>query len=97
MPKVVGIRFHGTGKTYHFDPGSHDLHKGDAVIVETSQGIEFGIVSDDTIELPEEKLAAPLKTILRLADADDLIAMNENHKKKRSVPDLSGEDRDTRS
>ena len=43
MPKVVGIRFHGTGKAYHFDPGEHLLHQGDAVIVETVQGIELGV------------------------------------------------------
>lgn len=96
MPKVVGIRFHGTGKTYHFDPGSHDLHKGDAVIVETSQGIEFGIVSDDTIELPEEKLAAPLKTILRLADADDLIRYDENTQKEKEAFQICQEKIETR-
>ena len=44
MPKVVGIRFHGAGKAYHFSPGEHTLHQGDAVIVETVQGIELGIV-----------------------------------------------------
>ncbi len=85
MLKVVGVRFHGTGKTYHFDPGSLDLHKGDAVIVETSQGIEFGVVSDDVIDIPEDKLAAPLKPILRVADADDLIRYDENTRKEKEA------------
>jgi cell fate regulator YaaT (PSP1 superfamily) len=78
MPKVVGIRFHGTGKAYQFDPGNHPLHLGDAVIVETSQGVEFGLVADEIIELPQEKLVAPLKGILRLATAEDLAQYEAN-------------------
>ena len=71
MPKVVGIRFRGTGKAYHFDPGELKLHKGDSVIVETVQGIELGTVADEAIEIPEDKLVAPLKPILRQATGED--------------------------
>jgi len=82
MPKVVGVRFHGTGKAYHFDPLAFTLHQSDAVIVETVQGIELGIVSDEIIDLPEEKLVAPLKPILRVATAEDLEHYEENRKKE---------------
>jgi cell fate regulator YaaT (PSP1 superfamily) len=82
MPKVVGIRFHGTGKAYHFDPGHHTLHLGDAVIVETVQGIELGIVSEETIEIPAEKLVAPLKEIMRVATAPDLAQFEANRIKE---------------
>jgi cell fate regulator YaaT (PSP1 superfamily) len=82
MPKVVGIRFHGTGKAYHFDPGENMLHQGDAVIVETVQGIELGIVADEIIDLPTEKLVAPLKGILRVATPDDMIQFEANKVKE---------------
>lgn len=72
MPKVVGIRFHGNGKAYHFSPGGHVLHLSDAVIVETVQGVELGIVAEEAIDLPDEKLVAPLKEILRIATEADL-------------------------
>jgi cell fate regulator YaaT (PSP1 superfamily) len=85
MPKVVGVRFHGTGKAYHFDPGSFTLHSGDAVIVETTQGIELGIVAEEAIEIPDEKLFAPLKTIIRVADTDDLIRFEENNQKEKEA------------
>ncbi|NCC47496.1 MAG: stage 0 sporulation protein [Clostridia bacterium] len=78
MPKVVGVRFHGTGKAYHFDPGEFRLHRGDAVIVETAQGIDLGIVAEEVIDLPDEKLNAPLKAITRIADDDDLRHFEEN-------------------
>jgi cell fate regulator YaaT (PSP1 superfamily) len=82
MPKVVGIRFHGTGKAYHFDPGDYQLHLGDSVIVETSQGVELGLVADEAIDLPAEKLAAPLKGILRIATEDDLAQFEANRVKE---------------
>ena len=72
MSKVVGIRFHGTGKAYHFGPGDFVLHQGGMVIVETSQGVEIGQVVEEVIELPENRLQAPLKNILRIADENDL-------------------------
>ncbi len=82
MPKVVGVRFHGTGKAYHFDPGDYLLHQGDSVIVETVQGMELGIIADEAIDLPEEKLVAPLKGILRVATAEDLEKYEENKLKE---------------
>ena len=85
MPRVVGIRFHGTGKAYHFDPGEYTIHQGDSVIVETVQGIELGIVADEVIDLPPEKLVAPLKGILRLATDDDLAQFEANRVKEKEA------------
>jgi cell fate regulator YaaT (PSP1 superfamily) len=82
MPKVVGIRFHGAGKAYHFDPGQHPLHQGDTVIVETVQGIELGVVADEVIDLPESQLVAPLKGIMRVATAEDMAQFEANRLKE---------------
>ncbi|HEY5466317.1 MAG TPA: stage 0 sporulation family protein [Clostridia bacterium] len=82
MSKVVGIRFHGTGKAYHFGPGDFVLHQGGMVIVETSQGVEIGQVVEEVIELPENRLQAPLKNILRIADENDLKIHQENSRKE---------------
>jgi cell fate regulator YaaT (PSP1 superfamily) len=82
MPKVVGIRFHGTGKAYHFSPGELMLHQGDGVIVETVQGIELGFVADEIIDLPADKLVAPLKGILRFATTEDLAQYKANKVKE---------------
>lgn len=82
MPNVVGVRFHGAGKAYHFDPGSFALRQGDAVIVETVQGIELGIVADEILEIAEKQLVAPLKPVLRIADDEDLAHYEANCKKE---------------
>ncbi len=80
MPKVIGIRFREGGKSYHFDPGSLDLKRQDMVIVETSKGIEIGTVSEEIIDLPEDKIHQPLKTIIRIANDKDIAVDNENKK-----------------
>ena len=85
MPKVVGVRFHGTGKSYHFDPGEFSLQKGDAVIVETKQGIELGIVADEIREIAAERLHAPLKNVLRIADLADLDRFAENSQREKEA------------
>ncbi len=45
MGKTVGIRFKPGGKIYDFDCGAFVLQLGDAVIVETEQGLGFGTVA----------------------------------------------------
>ncbi|MDD2373904.1 MAG: hypothetical protein PWP10_2439 [Clostridiales bacterium] len=91
MPKVVSIRFHGAGKAYHFDPVDFELHQGDAVIVETVQGVELGIVADEIIEIPQDKLAAPLKPVLRPADDQDLAHYEENRQKESEAYKIASE------
>ncbi len=45
MAHIVGIRFHGGGKTYHFNASSvPEIKKGEYVIVETSRGQQLGQV-----------------------------------------------------
>ncbi len=85
MTKVIGIRFRGTGKTYHFDPGNLTLTKDDAVIVETNQGLAFGVVSEETRDVPEDQLAAPLRPVLRVANTDDLIRYDEFARKEEEA------------
>lgn len=85
MSKVVGIRFHGNGKAYHFDPGSYTLRQGDLVIVETSQGVEIGQIVEEAIEIPDHQLKAPLKSILRVADDNDRKIKAENEQKEQEA------------
>ena len=40
MVKVVGVKFKDTGKAYYFAPGELEPALGEAVIVETSRGLE---------------------------------------------------------
>ena len=45
MIKIVGVRFKPAGKIYDFDAGAFVLSNGTPVIVETEQGLGFGVVA----------------------------------------------------
>lgn len=72
MAVVAGIRFKKAGKVYYFDPTGVWPNPGDMVVVETVRGVELGETVTGAREIPDEKLNAPLKKILRLATPEDV-------------------------
>ena len=85
MKDIVGVRFKKPGKIYFFDPGYIQLKNGDKVIVETSAGEDIGEIAINKRSLPEEKLQAPLKKIIRIANAKDLKHDKENKEKEKKA------------
>ena len=79
MKIIIGVRFRQAGKIYYFDPGKEkeNITRGTRVIVETAKGVEMGTVVLPPTEMPEEKIVAPLKGIVRLATIED-----EEHEQK---------------
>ena len=85
MTEIVGIRFSPSGKIYYFSPNSLSLSLGDKVVVETAKGLEVGTVALANKKLPDEKISAPLKSILRrVTDADKLILQQNQRKEERA-------------
>jgi cell fate regulator YaaT (PSP1 superfamily) len=78
---VVGVRFKKAGKIYYFNPNDIEVKKEDNVIVETARGIEFGECVIGPKEIDESEIVAPLKSVLRVADAED-IARHEDNKSR---------------
>ncbi len=74
MPLVVGVRFKPVTKIYYFDPLPFEHFKlEDRVIVETSRGIELGIVAMASREVPKSDIKSKLKRVMRLATPVDLL------------------------
>ena len=91
MVKVIGVRFKTAGKVYYFDPDKFKLKIGDSVIVETARGLEFGTVTMEECEVPEEDIVSPLKKIIRIANEEDNRQHIENVKKKERAMQLCQE------
>ena len=72
MAEVVGVKFKEVGKVYYFSPDSKSFNKGDMVIVETSRGVECGEIAMENKEVPESEIMRPLKSIIRLANEEDI-------------------------
>ena len=71
MAMVVRVRFRRAGKFYDFDPNGLPLHTGTRVITETVRGVEMGECMSGVLDLPEERVTAPLRPILRIATETD--------------------------
>ncbi len=85
MAKIISVRFRDAGKVYYFSPGDRVVHKGSHVIVETSRGVEYGVVASEPMELPQEKLTKPVKEILRIANERDEEQEASNREKEKEA------------
>lgn len=85
MANIIGVRFKKPGKIYFFDPDNRQVEKGQYVIVETSMGMEYGEVVISNRKLPQEKIVAPLKKIIRIATPRDAKQNEENKKEEKEA------------
>ena len=80
MAKVVVVKFRNSCKPYYFSAGELVLEQGQGVIVDTAHGPEYATVLEGEREV--EELSAPLKPVIRLANAHDLDTMAKNDARK---------------
>lgn len=85
MANIIGVRFKKPGKIYFFDPDGKIVEKGQHVIVETAMGKEYGEVMIANRQLPDEKIVAPLKKIIRIATAKDKKQNDINKKDEKEA------------
>lgn len=85
MANIIGVRFRKAGKIYFFDPDGKQIEKGEHVIVETTMGMEYGEVVISNRQLPQEKIVAPLKKIIRVATSQDAKQNEENKKQEKEA------------
>ncbi|MBQ1172724.1 MAG: stage 0 sporulation family protein [Lachnospiraceae bacterium] len=85
MQKIIGVRFRTAGKVYFFNPKELFIKKGDHVIVETARGLEYGTVVSGIQEMEDEKIAQPLKAVLRVATAYDERQQADNVEKEKEA------------
>ena len=82
MTEVIGVKFKQDGRVYYFDPDKKTVTVGQYVIVETSRGIECGMVSEANHTVNDSKIVAPLKKVVRIANDKDISRMESNRKKE---------------
>jgi len=85
MATVIGVTFRRQCKVYFFDPIGLEIPKGEGVIVETAQGMEFGDVIMGNREMSDEKIVGTLKPIIRIATDDDRDQRALNEKNERDA------------
>ena len=88
MKYIVGVRFKKLGKIYFFNPRNLKVVKGDKVIVETAQGEEYGEVMIPNRLVEDEKILAPLKKVIRIANGKDHKHYEECIRKEKEAFDV---------
>ena len=82
MQTVIGVRFRNAGKLYYFNPGNLAMSAGNAVIVETSRGIEYAEVIVGPHQVQAVSLAQPLRRVVRVATQEDAAQHEANRQKE---------------
>ncbi len=72
MKKVVNLRFRDAGKVYKFTCDGMNLKLGDAVMVETSMGIDIAHVAEEPLEIDDSEVPEDILPVLRFANEKEL-------------------------
>lgn len=78
MIDIIGINIELFNTVYYFSPNKINLKKGDYVIVDTEQGIQFGKCVSSISKEKEENVVLPLKNVIRKATLDDIDINKKN-------------------
>ena len=81
--EVVDIQFRPGQKIYFFDPDGVTYVPGDHVIIDTARGAEFGICAGGNHTIQPKDVVAPLRKVLRKANAQDEKTITENRAKEK--------------
>lgn len=88
MSLFIGVRFKPLGKTYYYDPDGNEYSLKQKVIVPTERGVECGtIVTQKDIEQNTEEL----NKIIRMANEQDFVLLENNKLKETEAYDLFAE------
>ena len=80
--EVIGIRFRQAGKIYFFAPGNEKFRIGEAAIVDTARGPEYGEVVMLNRRIAERDVIQPLRPVLRRATKEDRERYESNREKE---------------
>ena len=86
--EVVDIQFRPGQKVYFFDPDGVTYENGDHVIIDTARGAEYGICVGGNHAIPPKDVVAPLRKVLRRANAQDEKTIIENRAKEKKAYDV---------
>lgn len=85
MIRIVAVKFRTAGKQYDFLCEGFELAPQDQVIVETDRGLSLGTVVAAPRECDPAQAPDKLKSVLRLATAEDIALAKESEAKEQTA------------
>ncbi len=83
MTEIIGVRFKSGGKVYYFNPNGVHVDVGQAVIIETSKGVEFADCVQSNTMIDEMELVSTLRPMLRVATKEDIRQVERNEEREK--------------
>lgn len=87
--KIIEVRLRRQGKVTNFNTNNIEVKPLDIVIVESERGIDYGCVISDAEHATAEKMKGGIKSIIRVAAAQDLEQIAKNRQEIKSVFDTA--------
>ena len=88
MIEVISVKFKNRGKSYFFSPEGKTVKSGQAVIVETSKGMEIADCCHGNHMVEDTSVVQPLRPVIRIATEDDLRVAEYNKKREKEAFDI---------
>ncbi|MDR1292176.1 MAG: stage 0 sporulation family protein [Clostridiales Family XIII bacterium] len=85
MIKVAGVGLKSAAKVQYFNSGELEIESGDPVIVETNDGLEYGVVRGEAKEVPDNEYGRSIHKILRVATDGDTERYKEGLEKREEA------------
>ncbi len=85
MTEIISVRFRSGGKQYYFDPLGQQVAEGQAVIVETGKGLEYGTCVKGNTAIDDEAVVQPLRPLVRLATDRDEKQVRDNRRREKDA------------
>ncbi|MBE6595645.1 MAG: hypothetical protein E7644_07590 [Ruminococcaceae bacterium] len=89
--EVIGVRFRQAGKVYFFAPAGEKFRIGEAAIVDTARGPEYGEVVMLNRHIAERDVIQPLRAVLRRATKEDRERYESNREKEAEALKICAE------
>lgn len=86
--RFARVRFPGHARSYPFLVGKRKLMYGQKVMAMSDRGMAVGYVNSFIYELPFDKSMLPLKSINKIASAEDIETEQETYKKQKTTETL---------
>ena len=83
--EVVDIQFRTGQKIYYFDPAGKTYAPGDAVIIDTARGPEYGICAAGNHTISAKDVVTPLRSVLRKANEQDEKQVAQNIEREKQA------------
>lgn len=78
MYDIIGVNFESSNNIYYFSTNNLSLKKGDKVIVDSENNLDYGICVTEIKKESKDNIVFPLKKIIRKVNNKDLKIIEEN-------------------